>query len=101
MLMQPDMVQQLAEIRQQIVSSSAVVFLAIFLMIFLLFDEKFRERAKPALILFRVSQIILSVLVIMPEKEAGGLQSIRRKGSSPVPRTQGAQASRRQAGSRP
>ena len=52
-----------------IIPTSAVVFLTIFLLVWGLSPEHFIEKIKPAMLAFRISQIMLSVLVIIPEKE--------------------------------
>lgn len=52
-----------------IICTSAVVFLTIFILMYGLFPEHLIRKIKPAMIVFRISQIMLSVLIIIPEKE--------------------------------
>lgn len=52
-----------------IIATSAVVFLTIFILMWGMLPEHFIKKIKPAMLTFRISQIMLSVLVIIPEKE--------------------------------
>ncbi|MCL6594060.1 MAG: hypothetical protein K6T31_08800 [Alicyclobacillus sp.] len=61
--------------REGPLSTSAVVFLTIFLLMWGLFPDDFLEKAKPALLTFRISQILLAVFVMIPEKEQSANQT--------------------------
>lgn len=69
-----------------IIGTSAVVFLTILLLMYGLFSENFIERIKPAMIAFRISQIMLSVLIIIPAKEKHAAEEHRRKVGATVHR---------------
>lgn len=52
-----------------IIGTRAVVFLTIFILMYGLFPEQFIKKIRPAMIAFRIAQIMLSLLIILPEKE--------------------------------
>jgi hypothetical protein len=62
-----------------IIGARAVVFLTIFILMYGLFPEDFIKKIKPAMIAFRLSQIMLSLLVILPEKEMQVAEEQKKK----------------------
>jgi hypothetical protein len=74
------------EDEMHIIGTSAVVFLTIFILMYGLFPEDFIKKVKPAVIVFRISQILLSVLIIIPEKERHASEKQKEKFEAPIQR---------------
>lgn len=73
--------------KYEIITQGAIVFLIIFLLSNGLLPERFKEKAKPAIVVYAILQILLVVLVVVPDKERHAAAAYRRALQPIVERT--------------